>query len=224
MPKYIDLLGKRFGKLLVTKMIRIPERQNIHWECLCDCGNKTVIAGNTLRSKRSTSCGCNTNQSHILKFKKDHPEATESEIIKERIKAHVKWVGECLEWQATISKNGYGTFYHKGKMMNASRAAWIGHYGEPPKGYCVLHYCDNRRCCRVAHMFLGTHKHNTQDMIQKGRDIWDTTRVFPVGTREKVWELRQSGKMYREIAEQLNLTMDQVKSLLQNHKRHMKKM
>ena len=141
--------------------------------------------------------------------------------MKERIRNHTKWNGECLEWTATLS-NGYGTFEHKGKCMNASRAAWIAQYGEPPKGMCVCHHCDNRKCCRVSHMFLGTHGANTIDMIMKGRDNWETCRKFPVGTREKVWELRQSGKLYREICVELSLTMDQVKSLLQNHKNKLK--
>lgn len=223
MIKYIDLTGQRFGKLLVKKMVRIPHKQNIHWECLCDCGEQTIVAGNALRSNRSTSCGCNINQSHILKFKKENPKASESEIIKERIKAHTKSVGECLEWQATLSANGYGVFPHKGKTMNASRAAWIAEYGEIPKGLCVIHSCDNRKCCKIKHLRLSSHAGNTFDMIAKGRDNWETTRIFPIGTRERVWELRQSGKMYREIAHEMGLKIDQVKSLLQNQKRHLRK-
>jgi hypothetical protein len=157
----------------------------------------------------------------IIEWKKQHPKATEQEIMKQRIKFHTKQNGECLEWTATIS-NGYGTFEHKGKMMNASRAAWIATYGNIPKGMLVLHHCDNRACCNVDHLFLGTHKDNTRDMVQKKRDRWDTCRKFPVGTREKVGELRESGKMYREIMVELGLTMDQVKSLLQNYKRNLR--
>lgn len=41
----------------------------------------------------------------------------------------------------------------------------------------VLHKCDNRPCCRPDHLFLGTAKDNTDDMISKGRH-W-----FPVGTQ-----------------------------------------
>ncbi len=141
--------------------------------------------------------------------------------MKERIKAHTEWKGECLEWTATIS-NGYGTFVYKGKCINASRAAWIAQHGEIPKGLCVCHKCDNRKCCRVSHLFLGTHGSNTLDMIKKGRDNWQTCRKFPIGTREKIWEMRVQGKMYKEIAKELSLTMDQVKSLLQNHKNKMK--
>jgi len=56
----IDLAGKRFGKLLVIKQLK--ERGNrgqIRWECICDCGNKHVTSGESIRSGKSKSCGCN---------------------------------------------------------------------------------------------------------------------------------------------------------------------
>jgi hypothetical protein len=59
-------------------------------------------------------------------------------------------------------------------------------------------------------------------MINKKRDNWETCRKFPLGTREKVGELREQGKMYREIMVEVGLTMDQVKSLLQSYKRQKK--
>ena len=56
----IDLLGQRFGQLLVVG--RAPNRGaagNVAvWACVCDCGNVAeVIAGN-LRGGKSQSCGC----------------------------------------------------------------------------------------------------------------------------------------------------------------------
>jgi len=223
MAENADLIGQKFGKLLVLKLVKIPEKTGIYFECFCECGNEAYIRKDSLIRGRSTSCGCKTNQSHILKFKKKNPHATEQEIMRERIKAHTQWNGECLEWTATLS-NGYGTFVHERRVINASRAAWIAAYGMISKGKLVLHHCDNRKCCNVAHLFLGTHKDNTQDMIRKKRDNWETCRKFPVGTKEKVGQLRESGKMYREIMQELDLTMDQVKSLLQNYKRSKKKL
>lgn len=55
------LEGMRFGKL--TVLAEHPERDNrgaIMWVCKCDCGNTKIINGNSLRSGRSTTCGCST--------------------------------------------------------------------------------------------------------------------------------------------------------------------
>ena len=55
-----DLTNKKFGKLLVLK--KSKERGNsgqIKWECLCDCGNKHITSGESIRSGKSKSCGCN---------------------------------------------------------------------------------------------------------------------------------------------------------------------
>jgi hypothetical protein len=54
-----DLTNKKFGKLLVIE--RLEERGNrnqIKWECLCDCGKKHKVTGESLRDGKSTSCGC----------------------------------------------------------------------------------------------------------------------------------------------------------------------
>lgn len=61
----IDLTGKQFGKL---KAIRLNGERGksgqIYWECLCDCGNSHVTSGESLRSGKSKSCGCNRKKPH----------------------------------------------------------------------------------------------------------------------------------------------------------------
>jgi hypothetical protein len=56
MSKVIDETGRRFGRLVA---VRIAWRNNgVFWECECDCGSRTVVKGNTLRSGITVSCGC----------------------------------------------------------------------------------------------------------------------------------------------------------------------
>ena len=56
----INMIGLKFGRLLVLeKTIKLGARgRGYYYECLCDCGNKTIVAGNYLRSGRTKSCGC----------------------------------------------------------------------------------------------------------------------------------------------------------------------
>lgn len=58
--KIKNIIGKRFGKLLVTKMLSERGKSNqIMYQCICDCGNKHITSGDSLRSGKSKSCGCN---------------------------------------------------------------------------------------------------------------------------------------------------------------------
>lgn len=55
-----DLVGKRFGKLLVVKYIPTEERKDKRKQylCKCDCGKEFLARGYSLVSGRNLSCGC----------------------------------------------------------------------------------------------------------------------------------------------------------------------
>ena len=52
------LVGKRFGKLTVTKQLKKRYFGSIVWECLCDCGSVTEVSTNALKQGSTKSCGC----------------------------------------------------------------------------------------------------------------------------------------------------------------------
>lgn len=58
MPSAVDLTGKRFGRLLVTKRLRRDHNLKYVWSCICECGAKKEVTGGQLVSGRTTSCGC----------------------------------------------------------------------------------------------------------------------------------------------------------------------
>ena len=58
MGNFIDLTGKRFGRLIVIRDTG-EKRGNEHlWLCKCDCGNEKIVRGVSLRSGGTSSCGC----------------------------------------------------------------------------------------------------------------------------------------------------------------------
>lgn len=56
--KYVDLKGKRFGRLLVLDRNGIAKNGNIQWLCQCDCGNQTIVDSQSLKRNFTKSCGC----------------------------------------------------------------------------------------------------------------------------------------------------------------------
>ena len=57
--KPLQLKGQRFG--LLTAMKKTGEKSSkgyFLWECICDCGKKTIAAGVDLKAGRVKSCGC----------------------------------------------------------------------------------------------------------------------------------------------------------------------
>lgn len=56
-----DLLGQRFGRLVVVEQVERPEgrtTKGLWWKCECDCGNTHVVVGAWLRNGNTQSCGC----------------------------------------------------------------------------------------------------------------------------------------------------------------------
>jgi hypothetical protein len=76
----------------------------------------------------------------------------------------------CHEWQANRLPSGYGSFWLNGTNRLAHRVAWELVNGEIPDGLNVLHKCDNPKCVRAEHLFLGTTQDNVADRERKGRN------------------------------------------------------
>lgn len=78
----------------------------------------------------------------------------------------------CWNWVGAVmrSRGGYGAFNRGNrKVISAHRFSWEVHNGSIPKGMFVCHHCDNPKCVRPNHLFLGTHKDNMSDATEKGR-------------------------------------------------------
>lgn len=59
MPKYKDLTGIRFGRL-VAKERQLSSSGDRHamWKCMCDCGNTSIVSSHTQLQGHVHSCGC----------------------------------------------------------------------------------------------------------------------------------------------------------------------
>jgi hypothetical protein len=104
----------------------------------------------------------------------------------ERFWKKVVIVGSCWEWTGGLAGGGYGHFMYfvsldaPVRQVPTHRFSWEMLYGPIPDGLLVCHSCDNRRCVRPSHLWLGTDQANADDKMQKGRGNLESRRWDPV--------------------------------------------
>jgi len=76
---------------------------------------------------------------------------------------------DCWLWMGAVRSGGYGTLTIGARDVAAHRFSWDIHFGPIPPGAMICHHCDNPRCIRPDHLFMGDAASNIADMFQKGR-------------------------------------------------------
>ncbi len=135
----------------------------------------------------------------------------------ERFWSKVQKTDGCWLWTASCYAGGYGAFCVKwdGRFQckNAHRWAWILNFGDIPEDIHVLHKCDNRKCVRLDHLFLGTPNDNIQDMISKGRERHPANKLTPESVLE-IFRLVSSGVTNKHVGKQFGITDDMVSLII----------
>lgn len=101
----------------------------------------------------------------------------------------LKVASGCIEWQGPLNPDGYGALRFERRQWSAHRLSWVAHHGEISKHLFVCHRCDNRRCCNIEHLWLGTHVENMLDKAMKGRV---RTGSRPLWTPQLVLQAREA--------------------------------
>lgn len=69
-------------------------------------------------------------------------------------------IGDCINWTGIKTKDGYGRFYLKGKLIRAHRWIYEFYKGKIPKPLEIDHLCKNRACVNLNHLEVVTHREN----------------------------------------------------------------
>jgi HNH endonuclease len=167
-PNFQDLAGQTFGRLTAVKFVGVNPRRKALWLCRCLCGREIVRRSDQLKDGRSNNCGCSTRKGPVPRPVADK---FRESVNKESgfISPHVGT--ECWEWTGSLRTNGmgYGYVCHRNRHLEAHRVSYELTHGSLEEAACVLHRCDNPRCVRPDHLFLGSRKDNAEDRESKGR-------------------------------------------------------
>jgi hypothetical protein len=119
----------------------------------------------------------------------------------------------CRLWRGARNNHGYGVLRREGRNWLLHR--WIMRLaGVDIDGRLVLHRCDTPACFRFDHLFVGSHRDNTRDMVSKGRARGNTSvspkrKLTPV----QVVEVRASTEPAWKLGERLGVTASAVRDI-----------
>jgi len=124
----------------------------------------------------------------------------------------VELIGECWMWKSTLVDNGngqmYPQFWNEGKTVYAHRYAWsIVNEKKISRSQFVCHKCDNPSCVNPDHLFLGSHRDNMKDMINKNRQAKGDRHGAKVKPESIMrGERNPRAKLTNEIVEEIRRT------------------
>ena len=124
----------------------------------------------------------------------------------------------CWLWAAYCKKTPSPTymqpwFTYKGKAQSGARVAWTLFKGQIHEESHVLHTCDNCYCVNPAHLYLGDHSINMQDMIHRDRGANSYTKI----SKEQIMQakkLRSQGRTVVSIAKDYGIHMKSMSRIL----------
>lgn len=140
--------------------------------------------------------------------------ADKKHILQARIKSNIKIVNGCWEWNGKRNDKGYGIIRVGTYNIRAHRASYEAFKCEIPDGLVVCHSCDNPPCVNPDHLWTGTKKQNSQDMVIKDRCNPKPAR----GTEHKghklnemqVKSIRNDNRIAKVIASEYGISMSLV--------------
>lgn len=130
-----------------------PGRKPYYVLVQCECGVVREVVKSQVKSGRSRSCGCRSNdglpaESRFWKYVAKDAETG------------------CWNWTGGTTK-GYGSFTHPGrKKCYAHRYSWELHRGTIPDGLVIDHLCRNTRCVNPDHLEPVTQQENVRRSIR----------------------------------------------------------
>jgi len=194
MSKFIDLIGQRFNKLIVTEKVINNKNNRVKWLCLCNCGKTTVVNACDLKSGHTKSCGCLKKElfgTGVGSTKHGHT------LLKTKSKTYSSWcniIARCTNSNNPAYKDHGGrgiTICERWTDKKNGFINFLEDMGEGPRGLSVDRIDNNlgyykENCHWINSKDQSINKRNTRletfnNKIQC-RSIWEEEYNLPHGT------------------------------------------
>lgn len=145
-----------------------------------------------------------------------------AERLKRRLR--LKEATGCMEWQGWRHPKGPGQIGRGTRAEGLAYThvvAWeLANGRRVPEGMVVCHRCDNPPCCNPDHLFIGTRKDNTQDMLRKKRHVFGERAAKKLRESDviDIKAMKLAGHTQQEIADKYGVARSLV-GLIVNGKR-----
>jgi hypothetical protein len=104
----------------------------------------------------------------------------------------------CWNWLGAVHpKSGHARFRLPNKTVYAYRWFWEHIIGPIPVDKQICHTCDNPKCVRLMHMYLGTPKSNSDDKFDRNRQRFLQGDEHP-STKVQETEVETIRRLYKE--------------------------
>lgn len=153
----------------------------------------------------------------------DHSAIEWTEVHVARFWSNVKKTETCWNWTGGTFGGRYGQFRVGSKKVKAHRFSWWLSGRQIPHGLILCHRCDNEKCVKPDHLFLGTHADNAHDRDAKGRTATGHAPRLPgelnpaaVLTATDVIEIRSrlvTGVKRRSLASEFGVSLSTIHAI-----------